>query len=114
MTTWTLQQAVEICRRIEAICPPHGCHVALTGGTLYQFDERKDLDLLFYRIRQVPAIDLPSLFDSLASIGMEIESGFGWCYKATFEGKSVDIFVPEENAVIIDSTISPPALAQYS
>jgi hypothetical protein len=44
---WTLAEAVEVCRQVEAICPPFGCHVALTGGTLYKDGERKDLDLLF-------------------------------------------------------------------
>ena len=61
----TLYRAVEICRSIECECPKFGCHVALTGGTLYKDGERKDLDILFYRIRQVENIDYDSLFEFL-------------------------------------------------
>jgi hypothetical protein len=93
---WTLAQAVEVCRQVEAICPAFGCHVALTGGTLYKDGARKDLDLLFYRIRQVDEIDQDGLFAALATIGIEQERGFGWCFKATMNGKKIDCFFPEE------------------
>lgn len=93
---WTQEQAVRLCRQIEAVCPPFGCHVALTGGTLYKDGPRKDLDLLFYRIRQEPEIDIDGLFEALAEIGIERLRGFGWCYKAKFGGKNIDCFFPEE------------------
>lgn len=94
-TPWFHEDAVELCRKVEAICPQFGCHVALTGGLLYKDGARKDCDLLFYRIRQVEEIDVDGLFGALASIGLTRESGFGWVYKATFEGKPVDCFFPE-------------------
>lgn len=93
---WTLEQAVEVCRAVEAVCPPFGCHVALTGGTLYKDGARKDLDLLFYRIRQVDEIDLDGLWDALEPLGITLERGFGWCFKATMLGKPIDCFFPEE------------------
>jgi hypothetical protein len=34
--TWTLDDAVAMCCAVEQVCPPFGCHVALTGGTLYK------------------------------------------------------------------------------
>lgn len=95
--TWTLTEAVELCRQIEAVCPSYGCHVALTGGTLYKDGSRKDLDLLFYRIRQEPAIDTEGLFSALATLGVQKQGGFGWCHKATFNGKPIDCFFPEED-----------------
>lgn len=95
--TWTQSQAVELCRAIEAICPEYGCHVALTGGCLYRDGERKDLDILFYRVRQTPAIDTDGLFAALAEIGVQKTKGFGWCHKATFEGRSIDCFFSEED-----------------
>jgi hypothetical protein len=94
---WTQTEAIALCREVEAVCPAAGCHVALTGGTLYKDGERKDLDLLFYRIRQVPAIDMGMLWDALATIGIEIKRGFGWCFKAEYHGKSIDCFFPEED-----------------
>lgn len=96
---WTQVQAVELCRAIETICPKYGCHVALTGGTLYHFGERKDADILFYRIRHVCEIDVDGLMDGLRSLGVQPGDDFGWCYKATFEGRAIDFFFPERAGV---------------
>lgn len=97
MTTgWTQQEAIELCTVIEKLCPQHGCHVALTGGLLYKLCQRKDCDILFYRIRQAPKIDMEGLWHTLSVIGVEKKSGFGWCYKAVYKGKPMDCFFPEE------------------
>lgn len=95
MNTWSRQEAINLCVLIESVCPQYGCHVALTGGTLYKPGERKDCDVLFYRIRQVEAIDQEGLFAALSQIGIERQSGFGWVHKAIFDGKSIDMFFPE-------------------
>lgn len=95
-THWTRCEAIELCRQIEMYCPKFGCHVALTGGLLYREGERKDCDILFYRIRQVEKIDDKGLFAELKrSMGLVYVSGFGWCQKATWRGKNVDCFFPE-------------------
>lgn len=93
---WTQNEAIELCRAIEGICPRFGCHVALTGGLLYKDGPRKDCDILFYRIREISEIDIEGLWDALESIGLSVTKGFGWCYKATYKGKPVDCFMPEE------------------
>lgn len=93
---WTQSEAIELCVKIEAICPKYGCHVALTGGLLYKQGARKDCDLLFYRIRQVAEIDLEGLWTALDALDFVKHSGFGWCYKCTYRGKPVDCFMPEE------------------
>ncbi len=94
---WTRDQGLALCRAVEAICPAYGCHVALTGGLLYKDGERKDCDILFYRIRQVEKIDEEGLFSALATIGVQKTGGFGWCHKAEFEGRKIDCFFPEES-----------------
>jgi hypothetical protein len=94
--SWTQSEAIDLCRQIEAICPPFGCHVALTGGTLYKEGSRKDLDILFYRIRQVDVIDYDGLFEALSKIGVERVNGFGWCIKCDNFGRTIDCFFPEE------------------
>lgn len=104
---WTLMEAVELCRKIEEIAPKFGCHVALTGGTLYKDGKRKDLDLLFYRIRQVDSIDKEGLFGALGALNISVTSGFGWLHKAVIaepDGKgsytafkNIDLFFPEED-----------------
>jgi hypothetical protein len=93
---WTQAEAIAMCILLEAVCPAYGCHVALTGGTLYKQGPRKDADVLFYRIRQIETIQMEPMWAALAAVGFEMKKGFGWCYKATYQGKSVDCFFPEE------------------
>lgn len=95
MTFWTQDEAIRLCRDVEAICPAFGCHVALTGGTLYKHGARKDCDLLFYRIRQVPIIDVQGLIPALAGIGIVVTAAHGWVHKAIYQGKSIDLFFPD-------------------
>lgn len=97
--SWTQAEAIELCRKIEAVVPAAGCHVALTGGTLYKDGPRKDADLLFYRIRQVESIDMNELEYQLEFIGVKMRAGWkpGWVIKATFKGKGMDLFFPEED-----------------
>lgn len=93
---WTQEEAIALCKIVEGIAPQFGAHVALTGGCLYKSGPRKDVDLLFYCIRQVDFIDRAGLFEALSEIGMVIEKRFGWCQKANWYGKAVDMFFPEE------------------
>ena len=93
---WSQTEAVYVCMALEAIAPPFGCHVALTGGCLYKPQEpRKDLDVLFYRIRQTPEIDIAGLFKALAAVGFMLIKDCGWCVKFSHGGKNVDVFFPE-------------------
>lgn len=93
--SWTQSDAVGLCRVLESVVPQYGCHVALTGGTLYKEGIRKDCDVLFYRIRQWKCISMDGMWEALSNIGFHKQSGFGWCYKATYHGKPVDCFFPE-------------------
>jgi hypothetical protein len=93
---WTQAEAIALCRKIEDVCPAFGCHVALTGGVLYKLGERKDLDILFYRIRQVGEIDVDGLFRALRSLGIEHVSTGSFVAKATYRGRKIDCFFPEE------------------
>lgn len=93
---WTISEAIALCRAIEAICPAFGCHVALTGGTLYKDGVRKDLDLVFYRIRQCAEIDVDGLFDELTTIGItRITGDQSWCIRALHKHERIDCFFPE-------------------
>lgn len=97
---WTQQEAIALCTQIEAVCPPFGCHVALTGGLLYKQGERKDADIMLYRIRQVEEINLAGLWEEMEKLGVvrtseEVPYGESWCIKATYNGKSIDFFFPE-------------------
>lgn len=95
ITPWTLDDALQLVRQIEDVAPLAGCHVALTGGVLYKPGARKDLDLLFYRIRQVEAIDYDVLFSQLDQLGVRVTNRYGWVSKAEYEGRQIDLFFPE-------------------
>ena len=96
---WDLKTASILCREIENICPSYGCHVALTGGTLYKDGIRKDLDLLFYRIRQVEEIDWIGLFQALRDMGFTDFKKFGWVTKCKYNNLDIDIFNPEFDGI---------------
>jgi hypothetical protein len=96
MSVWTQKEGIALCITLEAICPHYGCHVALTGGLLYKQGQRKDCDILFYRIRQTKQIDMEGMWSALSDIGFTMTKGFGFVYKATYNGKPVDCFFPEE------------------
>ena len=93
---WSLEEAVQLCGLIEVIAPHYGCHVALTGGTLYKKGRRKDVDIMFYNVRQVDELDMPGLKKALTE-QLHIEWGpeFGWVHKAMYNRKPVDFFFPE-------------------
>lgn len=92
----TLDFAIQTCRGIAPHTAECGCHVALTGGCLYQLGLRKDVDLLFYRIRQCPEINIDLLKEKLVALGFHDIRGSGWLWKATRYGVSFDLFFPEE------------------
>lgn len=91
---WTLPAALDLIKQIEEVCPACGCHVALTGGVLYKDGGRKDLDLLFYRVRQT-MLNHEALEDALAQLGIIVTSKRGWLWKAKYFVRDIDIFFPE-------------------
>lgn len=97
-TPWTQEEAIKLCTLIESVCPKFGCHVALTGGLLYREGPRKDCDVVLYRIRQVKQIDLDGLWQALGSVGIHKYKGWGWCYKALYQRRGIDILFPEEQS----------------
>jgi hypothetical protein len=97
---WTLESAAAFAREIEAFAPDFGCHVALTGGCLYRDGQRKDCDLVIYRIRQTTVIDMRGLFGKFNEIGMIYDRGQGFCHKMTLvrdgDCLPVDLLFPED------------------
>lgn len=104
--TWTLQTAREFCRDVETIAPDFGAHVALTGGCLYKVGERKDVDVVLYRVRQSAEINIKGLWQALEKIGVLFHRDCGWCVKASYNGKPVDFFLPERPAASVPAEAS--------
>lgn len=94
---WDQTKAIALCIQLEQIAPKYGAHIGLTGGCLYKEGQRKDCDILVYRIRQEADIDADGFFDAIKGLGIEKKSGFGWCHKAEWEGLQIDFFFPEED-----------------
>ena len=100
---WTQAQAVAFCCDVEAIAATQGWHVALTGGTLYKAGERKDADVMFYRVRQarLEGDELHAaaevLLNTLASsLCLQRTTDHWWVRKAIDgAGRHIDFFFPE-------------------
>jgi hypothetical protein len=96
---WTQEEAIKLCTDIEKFCPQHGCHVAMTGGCLYG-GSCKDLDLIFYRVRQRKHIDELGLLCALDKFGIQTITTHkllkSWVTKAVdLEGRTIDLMFPE-------------------
>ena len=92
--TWTFDSARDLIVRLEARLPEAGCHVALTGGVLYKEGQRKDLDLIIYRIRDMNIND-KVLLEVFQQCGVEVIRKYGWMYKAKYRNRGIDILIPE-------------------
>lgn len=110
---WSREEAFALCRLLEATAPTFGAHVALTGGLLYKDGYRKDCDVLLYRIRQrEEPVDFDGLFKALEAMGFEIGEDHGWCKKLKWNGKSIDMFDPEDEGEYPERTEPDPDLAR--
>ena len=95
--TWNRDDAIAMCQQLEAVVPACGAHVALTGGCLFKDGDRKDLDVVIYRIRQDDRIDGPKLMEALVELGFVLKIGAPscWLMKAEHNGRKVDFLFPE-------------------
>lgn len=95
---WNQEQAIFFCSLVEQFAPKYGCHVALTGGCLYKSHDRKDLDIVLYRIRQAEVIDFDGLLAELnTKLGVRLVKRLsGWLTKLEWADRKIDVFFPEE------------------
>lgn len=98
--TFDLAFAAAVCTLIEPIAAQHGFHVALTGGCLYGEGGRKDIDIIFYRQRNIPESDLryKALYDDLEiKLEMVLHEDYGFVKKFTMgdEKIPIDAMFPE-------------------
>lgn len=89
-----LDDALHICTALEMVAPRFNAHVALTGGVLYKDGERKDIDIMFYRVRQKKQVDEPGLLDAIDKMGFKLGKRKGWVQKASYQDYSIDFLFP--------------------
>jgi len=93
---YDLSVGAAVCTLIEPIAEKHGYHVALTGGCLYGEGGRKDIDIVFYRIRQVIRPDDDSMFDELeVELEMTLLADHGFVKKFEMGNIPIDALFPE-------------------
>ena len=91
-----LEKAVYQCAQLEKISTKYAFHIGLTGGCLYKNFNRKDCDIILYRIRQNHNPDLGGFFKELVSYGWSMEKHHGWVQKMKSPaGDDFDFFYPE-------------------
>lgn len=107
MSDWTRDRAIYLCKLLETVVIPFGCHVALTGGLLYKDGTRKDCDVIVYRKGEASSdpdrppfeeqVDRDGLIKAVAEIGFKIEGVFTRVAKLTCidDGSLLDLIFPE-------------------
>jgi len=103
--TYTLEDGVSICKMIEPWCSIHGFHVALTGGCLYGEGGRKDIDLIFYRIREVLSPNMVAFNQAMEDkCDMVLQIDHGFVKKYLIGGVvPIDAMFPEDWAGTYDT-----------
>lgn len=107
MNQWTQDRAIMLCRILETVVIPFGCHVALTGGLLYKDGPRKDCDIIIYRKGEASSdpdrpsfeeqVDRDALIRAVAATGFKIEGVFTRVAKLTCidDNSLLDLIFPE-------------------
>ena len=104
--SWTQQEAIELCVRLEPVASAHRCHVALTGGLLYKEAPRKDCDIIVYFEGRKATDTEAKTFAECVNRDNLITAFWHACdlppqdiysrvVKCLYRGKSVDLIFPE-------------------
>lgn len=62
---WTLEQGLEVLRRINPLVRPHGYYTALTGGVLFKGESDKDLDIVLLPMGAQLSWDMRAAIDAI-------------------------------------------------
>lgn len=110
---YTTDDAVAVCKLIEPVVAKVGYHVGLTGGCLYGQGGRKDIDLLFYRIRNKNDFEKTKnkrfspcgpeykyspkdLVQALADeLGIALSNDYGFVKKLVYSDLTLDAMFPD-------------------
>lgn len=98
---WLQIEGIALCVELEAYAAQNNCHVALTGGLLYNVGPRKDCDIVVYRRglfkgeKELPEFNRTQIETDFANV-LTIHESFTRVTKASFKGKPVDILFVHE------------------
>tara|TARA_R110000782_G_scaffold10750_13_gene33303 strand:- start:1106 stop:1504 length:399 start_codon:yes stop_codon:yes gene_type:complete len=92
----TMEQGIELCKELYAELSTIGFFPALTGGSIYKEGNRKDIDIVIFRHRQmIEKFEMTDIFTNLENIGITDIRHFGFVTKCVWKGCDVDLFNPE-------------------
>lgn len=95
MENVTRSQGIELCKIIYEKLSVKGYFPALTGGLIYKEGNRKDIDIVIYRNREMPSFEISDIHGLLVDCGLKDLKHFGFVTKADWNGVVVDLFNPE-------------------
>lgn len=88
---WELNEAIELCRRIEERLAIFGYHVALAGGVLIKGKSEKDLDIHVYP-HDTENCDIDIAIKILETTGMQKRKDLKTTATTIRDGKKVILF----------------------
>lgn len=92
----TNSDGLELCKILYTELSSEGFYPALTGGLLYKSGERKDIDIVIFRNRQLHAsFEMKEIEHLLMKVGLSDFTYYGFVTKAKWKGFTVDLFNPE-------------------
>lgn len=98
MPLWTLEQACNVCARLQKHLASFGYGVGLTGGVLFHGESDKDIDLIIFPLKRTSA-DFTSMYQSLSAFGLEFirlpNNNLGY----SDDGKHVEVWEFEEKRI---------------
>lgn len=98
---WEQREGITLCTILEALAAQNDCHVALTGGLLYNVGPRKDCDIVVYRRglfkgeKELPEFNRTQIEKDFSQV-LTIQGTFTRVTKASFQGKPVDLLFVHE------------------
>ena len=99
--TWTTEEAIALCKKLEPIAKTFNMDVALTGGCLYKSaGSRKDVDIVIYKIRSAFDLKLEDMYAEFEKIGVirkdKAQSVNRFVTKAlVYPDREIDFLFPE-------------------
>lgn len=98
--------ALNLCSKLIDEAAIFNLGIALAGGCLKGKEERKDIDIIIFSLRNKGLPDLKSFYSFLENKGWKLQDSGGWLVKALHpEFGRVDLLYPESG---LEHKISPP------
>lgn len=94
---WTLEQGIELARRLEPIALAHNAHVAIGGSVLHRGESMKDLDIFVYPRKTAKAFSWMSLLVAFDATDIQqrphdYQGDVKIVFQTEIDGKRVDFF----------------------